>query len=106
MKNLSLKEIMLGLVLAAIMLLTYVATTTEIKRYNKERASKQEIFNERKSRIESKIVEIQRLTSEDMIVRFAVDSLKMLRPSDNLDQLNVSKDQVHQIEKLVNEKYN
>jgi hypothetical protein len=105
MKNFSIKFLLVALIFTAVMLLTYVVTTTEIKRFNKEKVSKQEIFNERESRIESKIVEIQKLTSEDRIVKFAVDSLNMLRPSDNLDQVNVSKEQINQIEKLVNEKY-
>lgn len=96
----------MGIVVSiAVILLTYVVTMTEIKRFNRERVSKLDILNERKSRIEAKVVEIQKLTSEDRIVKFAADSLKMLRPSDNLDQLNISKEQVNQIEKLVNEKY-
>ncbi len=105
MKGSSLKNFILIVVAVAVVLLTYVMTYTEIKRFNKMKISKQEILNERKNRIEAKSVEIQKLTSEDRIVSFARDSLKMIRPDDNLDQLNVSKDQIKQIEKLVNEKY-
>ena len=80
-------------------------TYTEIKRFNKLKISQQEVLNERRNRIEAKIVEIQKLTSEERIVTFAQDSLNMKRPNDNLDQLNVSKDQINQIEKIVNDKY-
>ncbi len=105
MKGSSLKKFITIVVAAALILFTYVATLTEIKRITREKISKQEILNERINRIESQTVEIQKLTSEDKIVKFAQDSLKMIRPNDNLNVITVPKNQIHQIEKIVNEKY-
>lgn len=105
MKGSSLKSFIAIIVAVAILIFTYVVTLTEIKRINKEKIYKQQVLNERKNRIEAKVVEIQKLTSEDRIVKYAQDSLYMVRPNDNLDVIRVSKEQIKQIEKLVNNKY-
>lgn len=105
MKVSSLKSFIVIVVAVALLLFTYVVTLTEIKRINKEKIYKQQVLNERKNRIEAKVVEIQKLTSEDRIVKFAQDSLGMVRPNDNLDAIQVSKEQIKQIEKLVSDKY-
>lgn len=104
-KKSSLKNFIIIVLSAAAILFAYVATLTEIKNLNKEHLNKKEILNERHNRIESKMVEIQKLTAEDRIVKIASDSLNMIRPKDNLESIKVSKDQINQIEKLVNKKY-
>lgn len=105
MKGTPLKKFIIIVVGIAALLFLYVAILTEIKNLNKERLNKIEALNERHNRIEMKIVEIQKLTAEDRIVKFAVDSLKMIRPQENLETIRVSKEQINQIERLVNEKY-
>lgn len=104
-KKSSLKSFIIIVLSAAAILFAYVATLTEIKNLNKEHLNKKEILNERQNRIESKMVEIQKLTAEDRIVKIAIDSLNMIRPKDNLESIKVNKDQINQIEKLVNKKY-
>ena len=105
MKGSSLRNFIILVVTVSLISFTYVVTLSEIKRINKEKIYKQQVLNERKNRIEAKVVEIQKLTSEDRIVKFAKDSLGMIRPSENLDAIQVSKEQLKQIEKLVNDKY-
>ncbi len=105
MKGSSLKNFLVIVVAVAVLLFTYVVTLTEIKRINKEKIYKRQLLNERKNRIEAKVVEIQKLTSEDRIVKFAQDSLGMIRLGDNLDAIQASIEQIKQIEKLVNDKY-
>lgn len=90
---------------AALILLSYVMLLTEIKSMNKDKITKQESLNERINRIEMKMVEVQKLMSEDKIVRFAQDSLGLIRPTDNLETITVSKEQVNQILKAISEKY-
>lgn len=105
MKGSSLKNFIAVVVAVAVLLFTYVVTLTEIKRFNKEKIYKQQVLNERRNKIEAKVVEIQKLTSEDRIVKYAQDSLDMIRPNDNLDVIRISKEQIKQMEKLVNNKY-
>jgi hypothetical protein len=82
-----------------------VASVTEIKRMNKEKIVKKELLNEKMNRLEAKIVDVQKLTSEERIVKFAQDSLGLIRPTENLDSIIISKDQADQIEKMLKEKY-
>lgn len=89
----------------ALILLSYVVVRSEIKRITRDRITKQEMLNERLNRIETMMVEIQKLTAEDRIVKIAADSLGLIRPVENLELISVSKDQIKQIEKLLNEKY-
>ena len=105
MKGFSLKNFIVIVATVALILLSYVVVRSEIKRITRDKITKQEMLNERLNRIEMMMVEIQKLTAEDRIVKIAVDSLGLIRPVENLELISVSKDQIKQIEKLLNEKY-
>jgi len=105
MKGSSLKGFILVIVSIAVAIFLYVAVLNEIKNMNKEKLNKSEILVEKLNRVEALNVEIQKLTAEDRIVRFAIDSLKMNRPKEILESIIVSKDQINQIEKILKEKY-
>lgn len=104
-KGSSLKSFIVIITAVAILLFTYVASVTEIKRMNRQKISKQDSLNVKLNLVEGKMVEIQKWTAEDRIVVYAQDSIGLIRPSDNLETISVSKDQVKQIEKLLNQKY-
>lgn len=104
-KGSSLKSFLVIVVTAALMLFAYVAIITEIKRMNNEKITKHEMLNERHNRLDEKLVDVQKLTSEDRIVKFAQDSLGLIRPTENLETIFVSKEQIKQVEKILNEKY-
>lgn len=105
MNRSSLKNFILAVAAVALVLFTYVVVLTEIKRFNREKITRQEMLNEKLNRIEMKMVEIQKLTAEDRIVKIAQDSLGLIRPEENLEIITVSKEQIKQIEKIINEKY-
>ncbi len=105
MKLISLKSFIGITVAIASLLFLYVAVITEIKNMNKDKINKIEKLNEKMNQIELSNVEVQRLTSEERIVKLAQDTLGLIRPKENLEVLHVSKEQIKQIEKLVNEKY-
>ena len=104
-KGSSLKSFIVIITAVAILLFTYVATVTEIKRMNRLKISKQDSLNVKFNLVESKMVEIQKWTAEERIVVYARDSIGLIRPNDNLETIAVSKDQIKQIEKLLNQKY-
>ena len=104
-KGSSLKSFIVIITAVAILLFTYVATVTEIKRMNRLKISKQDSLNVKLNLAEGKMVEIQKWTAEDRIVVYAQDSIGLIRPSDNLETISVSKDQIKQVEKLLNQKY-
>lgn len=105
MKSGSLKKFIGLIVSFAVLLFLYVATISEIKNMNKEKINKIEELNEKRNRIEIKLVEVQKLTTEERIVKLAQENLGLIRPKENLDRLEVSKSQIEQIQKLVNQKY-
>lgn len=105
MKGSSIKIFILIVIAAAAIVFTYVAILTEIKNMNKERLNKIESLNEKQNRTQALMVEVQKLSAEDRIVKFATESLKMKRPVDNLESISVSKEQIQQIEKILKEKY-
>ena len=78
---------------------------SEIKRLNREKVLKQEILTEKINKLEMYSVEVQKLTSESRIVKFAEDSLSLVRPNKNIEKIEVTKNQILQIEKLLKEKY-
>jgi cell division protein FtsB len=104
-KNPSIKNFILIVLAVAVTLISYVATVTEIKNINRQKIIKQDLVKIKHSSIEMKIVEIQKLTAEDLMVAFARDSLGLIRPNENLDTISVSKNYLRQIEKFVNTKY-
>lgn len=105
MKGFSIKIFIIIVIAAAAIVFTYVAILTEIKNMNKDRLNKIESLNEKQNRTQALVVEVQKLSAEDKIVTFAIDSLKMKRPFDNLESISVSKEQIEQIEKILKEKY-
>lgn len=105
MKGSSLKNFIVIVASISIVLLSYVVVRAEIKRITREKIMKLDMINERVNRIETKLVEIQKLTAEDKIVKLALDSLGLIRPKEKLEIITVSKDQIAQMEKLLKVKY-
>jgi hypothetical protein len=101
----SLKKFIIGVAIVSIVMFIHVILITEIKRINSNKITKREILNGKLNLEKAKFVDVQMLTSEERIVKFAQDSLSMIRPTENLEIIAVPKDQIQQIEKLVNEKY-
>lgn len=101
----SIRSFIILIVITAVILFVHVASVTEIKSMNKEKIIKLELLNEKMNRLETKLVDVQKLTSEERIVKFAQDSLGLIRPTENLDSIIISKDQADQIEKMLKEKY-
>jgi len=101
----SLRKFIMGVTLVSMVMFVHVILITEIKRINSNKITKREILNGKLNLEKAKFVDVQMLTSEERIVKFAQDYLSMIRPTENLEIIAVPKDQIQQIEKLVNEKY-
>lgn len=86
-------------------LFLYVFIMTEIRSLNKEMAQIEDEISSLQNILEQKIVEVQKLSSEERIVKIAEEKLGLVREGKQLDNLFVSKNKIHQIEKIVNSKY-
>lgn len=105
MKGSSLKSFIVIVASISMILLSYVVMRSEIKRITREKIMKHDMLNGKLNRIEARLVEIQKLTAEERIVRIALDSLGLKRPSENLEVISISKDQIVQMEKFLKAKY-
>ena len=105
MKGSSLKNFIVIVTVVSMVLLSYVVMRSEIKRMTREKIMKHDMLNGKLNRIEAKLVEIQKLTAEERIVKIALDSLGLIRPVENLEMISVSKDQIMQMENFLKVKY-
>ena len=105
MKGSSLKSFIVIVASISMILLSYVVMRSEIKRMTREKIMKHDMLNGKLNRIEAKLVEIQKLTAEERIVKIALDSLGLIRPVENLEMISVSKDQIMQMENFLKVKY-
>jgi len=86
-------------------LFIYVFGMTEIRSLNKDMAQIEDELSSLQNILEQKIVEVQKLSSEERIVKIAEEKLGLVRENKPLDNLFVSKNKIRQIEKIVNSKY-
>ena len=105
MKNFDLKATIGIVFLIAMIMFVYVMIFSEIKNLNLEKLRKTELLNERKNKIELTKVERQKLMNEDRIVKIASDSLGLIIAPEQYETINVSKNQIKQIQSIVDEKY-
>jgi cell division protein FtsL len=57
------------------------------------------------NKLEAKIAEVQKLQSEDRIVKLASEKLGMVRIDQPMEKLFVSQEKINRIKKIVNSKY-
>ncbi|MGD8778766.1 MAG: septum formation initiator family protein [Ignavibacteria bacterium] len=86
-------------------LFIYVMINHEIKLMNRIKANKEELLAQKNNKIRRYKVEVQKLSSEERIVKIAKDSLGLVRSDEIFENLFVDNKKIEQIEKLVNEKY-
>ena len=100
------KHIIILIMYAAFIFSTFVYLRNDIKNLNLQRDSLQTVINANNDHIEMLLSEdLQMLTAEPRIVGIAVDSLGMIRNNDEFGTLPINKDQIEQIETIVNQKY-
>lgn len=83
----------------------YLILQTEIKFLYKEIHQKEielEIFQ---SKLETELVEVQKLTAENRIVEIAKNRLGMVRINNSVENIYLSKLKINQIKRIVNSKY-
>ena len=89
---------------AAIMLI-YVFVLAEVKGLNKEKIRLEERLVVNKNKLETRMVEVQRLTTEERIANIASDSLGLIRALKPFETIRINPVQLKKIEEIVNGKY-
>jgi cell division protein FtsL len=78
---------------------------TEIKFLYKEIDSKEKNLEVLQNIVEGKLVEVQKLSTEDRIVGIAKNKLGMVRIKNSVENIFISKLKVNQIKRIVDSKY-
>jgi cell division protein FtsL len=104
-KNSFLPMLLSTLIVLIFSIFIYLFSISEIKAMNKEKNLIVEKLTERTNKLETKIVEIQRLSSENRIVKIAKESLGLIRSTKQYEIIYIDIDQINQVNRIVNSKY-
>jgi len=89
---------------AMTLLFGYVYVIKQVKNLNAEKNNKLEVYREKQNKLEQRKVVYQKLTSEDEIVRKAKEKFGLVR-IDHLDEININSNQINNLKKLIQKKY-
>ncbi len=103
-KNSFLSVLMLTLLVLVVSIFVYLFSLNEIKAMNKKKTQLIEKLTERTNKLETRIVEVQRLSSENRIVNLAKD-LGLIRSTKQYEIIYIDSDQINQVNRIVNSKY-
>ncbi|MDA3860669.1 MAG: hypothetical protein PF445_05540 [Melioribacteraceae bacterium] len=78
---------------------------SEIKLLNKEIYQKEKKVENLLNQLEDKLVNVQKLSAEDIIVEIAKNRLGMVRINSSVENIFVSKLRINQIQRIVDSKY-
>lgn len=104
-KNTFLQILLLTLVVLIFSIFIYLFSVNEIKAMNKEKNSLVETLTERTNKLGTRIVEVQRLSSENRIVKIAKEELGLIRSTKQYEIIYIDSDQINQVNRIVNSKY-
>ncbi len=83
----------------------YLILQSEIKFLYKEIDQKEKKLEVLQNRLETELVEIQKLSAEGRIVEIAKDRLGMVRINNSVENIYLSKLKINQIKRIVDSKY-
>lgn len=104
-KNSFLPMLLMTLLVLIGTIFIYLFSVNEIKAMNKEKNSLVEKITERTNRLGSRIVEVQKLSSEIRIVKIAKEKLGLIRSTKKYEIIKIDNDQIDQVNRIVNSKY-
>ena len=99
------KNLVILTVIIVVLLFSYVYLLEEVRAYSKNKIRKEEELLGKKDELEARLVEVQKLSDEERIVKIAEDSLTMVRSLKPFEIIPVSKNQIRQIEDIISKKY-
>ena len=103
-KNTFLSILLLTLLVLVLSIFVYLFSVNEIKAMNKKKNQLIEKLTERTNKLETRIVEVQRLSSENRIVKMAKE-MGLIRSTKQYEIIYIDSDQINQVNRIVNSKY-
>lgn len=103
-KNTFLSMLMFTLMVLIVSIFVYLFTINEIKAMNKKKNLLIEQLTDRTNKVETRLVEVQRLSSENRIVKMAKE-MGLIRSTKQYEIIYIDSDQITQVKRIVNSKY-
>ena len=104
-KSLFFLNLMFTSIIIAMVFFSYLFMVGNIKVLNKNISRTSESLKEMHNRVEAKLIDIQKLSSEERIVKIASDSLGLIRAVEPFEIITVSPAQIQRIEKILSSKH-
>lgn len=95
----------ISVAIALVFIFSYMLLLSENKALAKAKLEKQNLLSQKQSDLNDVLVEFQKLSSEDRIVRYAKENLNLERQIKKVDVIPINKKQIIQINKLVKREY-
>jgi hypothetical protein len=95
----------LSLIILVSSIFIYLFSVSEIKAMNKTKNILVGKLTDRTNRLETSMVEVQRLSSENRIVKIAREELGLIRSTKQYEIIYIDSDQINQVNRIVNSKY-
>ncbi len=105
MKNSFVYYLIFSFVLIVLSLFVYVFSLNEIKRLRREKDILLDKLSQKHNLLEAKMVEVQKLSSEDRIVKLAKERFGLVRSNKTFEKLYVNNEHLEQIIIIVNSRY-
>ncbi|MBU1100677.1 MAG: hypothetical protein KKA84_09755 [Bacteroidetes bacterium] len=99
------RKLILMAITLTVLLLLQVFTFAEVRSLMNLKMEAEKVRMERLANLESKIVDVQRLSSEERIQKLATDSLALVKAERPYKVIEISQYEVEQITKIVENKY-
>lgn len=98
-------ELLFFLIVFVGALFIYLFTLNEIRILSKSKDGLENLLSQKINDTEQLIVSVQRLSSEDRIVKIASDSLGLVRSNKVYEKLYIDENQIKRVERIVTSKY-
>ncbi len=105
-KKFSLKKLFPAIIVLGILSFLYLFIYTQIKQMVREKRTLETQLAQVKDRMEGKIVKIQKLSSEERIVKIAENRLGLIQSGVPRQKIIVDRDKIQKIQKIVNNHLN
>jgi hypothetical protein len=104
-KNTFLAELVLSLIIFIGALFTYLFSLNEIKTLSKEKDTLEGQLLLKADRKEVLLVELEKFSAEDRIVKIAEDSLSLVKSLNDYEKLFLDESQVNRVNRILTDKY-
>lgn len=105
MSNKFLSNLIIVILVIVVSFSAYIVSSTEVKKLARKKVLLEDSLKLINEKINDRIIQIQKLSSEERISRIAVDSLKLEYNYEGVSEISISQEKIKSYEKRINKIY-